>query len=119
MKLYKLSVNQDQQHQYPAEQLSYNTSQFQSPTTQTPFRQQDGPTQDEFIDRQKQVHSSFHETVTFDDAPEIIYGVATRTRRVTPCERVELRCEELINEDKVVHCEQPRFRQAYNYYTTR
>ena len=105
------SVYENHPHQHPSEHLSFDTSQFQSPNTQTPFLHQEGPINDVISEHQKrQVDPGLQETINFDDAPEIIYGVAVRTRRVTPCERLELRCEELINEGKFVNCAQPRFR---------
>ena len=55
---------------------------------------------------------TYYNEVRFDDAPEIIYGVSTRTRRRRPCFE---NCEDLVGEGKVVNCTQPRLRLVYSY----
>ena len=47
----------------------------------------------------------------FDDAPEIIYGWATRTRTIEKCEgEIEPICDKLERENRVVQCNIARFR---------
>ena len=55
---------------------------------------------------------TYYKEVRFDDAPEIIYGVSTRTKRNGPCME---NCEDLVSEGKVVNCPQPRVRLVYSY----
>ena len=51
--------------------------------------------------------------VSFDDAPEPIYGMVTRTRKSNDCRYTEEECNKLEREGKVVQCEIPRFRLSY------
>ena len=47
----------------------------------------------------------------FDDAPEIIYGWATRTRTIEKCKgKNKDLCDELERQNRVVQCNVPRFR---------
>ena len=49
--------------------------------------------------------------VTFDDAPEIIYGISFRVRRKYACgEKDEVDCDKLEAEGNVVDCDIPRFK---------
>ena len=46
----------------------------------------------------------------FDDAPELVYGIAFRVRRIYECGEKGLDCDQLEAEGKIVDCETPRFR---------
>ena len=46
----------------------------------------------------------------FDDAPELVYGIAVRVRRIYECGEKGLDCDQLEAEGKIVDCETPRFR---------
>ena len=49
--------------------------------------------------------------VRFDDAPDPIYGVSLRTRRLFPCDgKLAENCDKLESSGKVVNCNQARFR---------
>lgn len=134
---YNTPEYQEQQHHYPSQQLSYNTPQQQYTATNssayqpppnayqphqpvypkypihpqypTVSHQHAGDGYNLVSEHQKQAHSPYHKKVSFDDAPKILYGVAVRRSRYTPCEENKQRCEELISQDKIVQCEQPRF----------
>ena len=49
----------------------------------------------------------------FDDAPELVYGIAFRVRRIYECGEKGLDCDQLEAEGKIVDCETPRFRYLY------
>ena len=50
--------------------------------------------------------------IRFDDAPEIVYGVAVRTKENFDCNKpgVKHHCEHLEHYGKVVDCDIQRFR---------
>ena len=48
----------------------------------------------------------------FDDAPELVYGIAFRVRRIYECGEKGLDCDQLEAEGKIVDCETPRFRYS-------
>ena len=52
-------------------------------------------------------------TTRFDDAPELVYGIAFRVRRIYECGEKGLDCDQLEAEGKIVDCETPRFRYLY------
>ena len=53
-------------------------------------------------------------TITFHDAPKLVYGISFRVRRAYECDEKGLDCEKLESENKVVECDISRFR--YDYY---
>ena len=59
----------------------------------------------------------------FDDAPELVYGIAFRVRRIYECGEKGLDCDQLEAEGKIVDCEIPRFRylhfrRLYHFFLT-
>lgn len=101
--------------QYPQHTQTYHSSQHQKQSEYPAIsnahhnNEHGGHGYNLLSEHQKQAHSPYYKKVLFDDAPDIVYGVAIRTRRIQPCEEVPKECEQLINEDRIVECNQPRF----------
>jgi hypothetical protein len=78
-------------------------SQYHQPATHTPQHHQHN-------------YHGYIVKVSFDDAPEIVYGIAFRVRRIYDCNEPGQDCGKLESEDKVVKCDIPRFRSALLKY---
>ena len=61
---------------------------------------------------QQHANNGYIHNVRFDDAPEPVYGIAFRVRRIYDCNDPGQDRGELESEGKVVECNIPRFRSV-------
>ena len=84
--------------------------QYHEPVTHAPQYQQYPQPAPHAPLHQQHAEYSYAPKTRFDDAPEIVYGTAIRTREIFDCNEPGQDCESLEHYGKVVDCNIARFR---------